>query len=118
MYIFSLLPTSRDLVRLQYVSRKIKSINETSTLWKNFLWPWYDSREERSVNEVLKACGTHIKRLTFPGVSRGMAPSTAIQLVQHCCNVTEITLGTCLLNGDEVQKVVEILQVGRTCIKV
>ena len=108
VYIFSFLPTSRDIVRLRYVSRKIRSISETSTLWKNFLWPWYDSREERSVNEVLKACGTHIKRLTFPGVSRGMAPSTAIKLVQHCCNVTEITLGTCLLNGDEVQKVVEM----------
>ena len=108
VYIFSLLPTSRDLVRLQYMSRKIRSISETSTLWKNFLWSWYDSREERNVNEVLKACRAHIKRLTFPGDSRGMAPSTAIQLVQHCCNVTEITLGTCLLNGDEVQKVVEM----------
>ena len=108
VYIFTLLPTSRDLVRLRYVSRKIRSISETSTLWQNFLWPWYDSCEERGVNEVLKVCGTHIKRLTFPGVSRGMAPSTAIQLVQHCCNVTEITLDTCLLNGDEVQKVVEM----------
>ena len=107
VYIFSLFSTSRDLVRLRYVSRKIRSISETSTLWKNFLWPWYDSREERSVNEVLKACGTHIKRLTFPGVSRGMASPTAIQLVQHCCNVTEITLGICL-NGDEIQKVVEM----------
>ena len=60
------------------------------------------------MNEVLKACGTHIKRLTFPGFSKGMAPSTAIQLVQHCCNVTEITLDTCLLNVNEVQKVVEM----------
>ena len=108
VYIFSLLPTSRDIVSLRYVSRKIRSISETSTLWKNFLWPWYDSHEERSVNEVLKACGTHIKRLNFPGVSRGIAPSTAIQFLQHCCNVTEINLGTCLLNGNEVQKVVEM----------
>ena len=111
VYIFSLLPTSRDIVRLRYVSRKIRSISETSILWKNFLWPWYDSREERSVNEVLKTCGTHIKRLNFPsnflGVSKGMAPSTAIQLLQHCCNVTEITLDTCL-NVNEVQKVVEM----------
>ena len=106
LYIMSLLPTSRDIVRLRYVSRKIRSISETSTLWKNFLWPWYDSREERSVNEVLKACGTHIKRLTFPGVfSAGMAPLTAMEFLQHCCNVTEITLDT-YLNEDEVQKVV------------
>ena len=59
------------------------------------------------MNEVLKTCGTHIKRLTFPDVSRSMAASTAIEFLQHCCNVTEINLGTCLLNGDEVQKVVE-----------
>ena len=108
VYIFSLLPTSRDIVRLRYVSRKIRSISETSTLWKNFLWPWYDSREEKSVNEVLKACGTHTKRLNFPaGVSRGMAPSTVIEFLQHCCNVTEITLDTSL-NVNEVQKVVEM----------
>ena len=108
VYIFSLLPTSHDIVRLRYVSRKMRSISKTSTLWKNFLWPWYDSREERSVYEVLKACGTHIKRLTFPAcVFKGMAPSTAIQLVQHCCNVTEINLDTCL-NVNEVQKVVEM----------
>ena len=107
VYIFSFLPTSRDLVRLRYVSRKIRSISETSTLWKNFLWPWYDSCEEKSVYEVLKVCGTHIKRLTFPVVSRGMASSTAMKFLQHCCNVTEITLDTCL-NGNEVQKVVEM----------
>ena len=76
-YIFSLLPMSRDIVRLRYVSCKIRSISKTSTLRKNFLLPWYDSREERSVNEVLKACGTHIKWLTFSVVSRGMASSTS-----------------------------------------
>ena len=107
VYIFSLLPTSRDIVRLRYVSRKIRSISKTSALWKNFLWPWYDSREERSVNEVLKVCGTHIKRLTFPGVSRGMALLTAMKFLQQCCNVTEINLDTCL-NVNGVQKVVEM----------
>ena len=112
VYIFSLLPTSRDIVRLRYVSRKIRSISETSTLWKNFLWPRYDSREERSVNEVLKVCGTHIKRLTFSGVfiagkTEGIASSTAMEFLQHCCNVTEIKLDTCL-NVNEVQKVVKM----------
>ena len=61
VYIFSLLPTSRDIVRLRYVSRKMRNVSATSSLWRNFLWPWYDRREERSVNDVLKKCGTHIK---------------------------------------------------------
>ena len=60
VYIFSLLPTSCDIIRLRYVSHKMRSISETSSLWGNFLWPWYDRREERSVNDVLKKCGSHI----------------------------------------------------------
>ena len=32
VYIFSLLPTSRDIVSLRYVSRKIRSISETSRI--------------------------------------------------------------------------------------
>ena len=59
VYIFSLLPTSRDIVRLGYVSRKMRSISETSSLWRNFLWPWYDRREGRSVNAVLKIVCCH-----------------------------------------------------------
>ena len=36
-----------------------------------------------------------------------MAPSTAMEFLQHCCNVTEIAFDTCL-NVNEVQKVVEM----------
>ena len=68
VYIFSFLPTSRDLVRLRCVSRKIRSISEVPSLWNTFLWPWYDKREERSVNDVLKVCGTHVNQLIFPDV--------------------------------------------------
>ena len=53
VYIFSLLPMSRDIVRLQYVSLKMRSISETSSLWSNFLWPWYDRCEEKSVNKTV-----------------------------------------------------------------
>ena len=139
VYIFSFLPTSRDLVRLRFVSRKIRSISEVPSLWNTFLWPWYDKREERSVNDVLKVCGTYVNQLIFPDVigcvrtsvqchewgdlacglyvSRThiqevieklsvMAPSTAMKMLRHCCNVTKVTLGICL-NGDEVKEIVE-----------
>ena len=142
--IFSFLP-SRDIVRLRYVSRKIKSISEIPSLWNTFLWPWYDQREERSLNGVLEVCGTHINRLVFPNVVsclrtcrqchewgfewgdltgydlwisgrhvKGLrrncftvSSSTAMKMLRHCCNVTEVTLGFCGLNGDEVKEIVE-----------
>ena len=36
VYIFSLLPTLSDIVRLRYVSCKMRSVNKTSSLWRNF----------------------------------------------------------------------------------
>ena len=145
VYIFSFLPTSSDIVRLRYVSRKMKSISEIPSLWNNLLWPWYDQREERSLNGALEVCGTHINRIVLPdfvscvrsclrfrewgpewdhlGVEHNIwinrrnmkdfrrmcfsiPPSTAMKMLRHCCNVTEVTLGICL-NGDEVKEIVE-----------
>ena len=83
VYIFSMF-TSRDIVRLRYVSRKMRSISETSSLWRNFLWPWYDRHEERSVNNVLKKCGTHIKQLAFPGNPDCICHH---QQLWECCNI-------------------------------
>ena len=37
VYIFSFLPTTRDIVKLRYVSLKIRSISETPSLWNNVL---------------------------------------------------------------------------------
>ena len=72
------------------------------------MWHWYDRREERSVNDVLKMCGTHIQQLVFPGNPGCISSSTAVEMVQHCCNVTKISLATCL-SGDDVWKVVELI---------
>ena len=36
-----------------------------------------------------------------------MSPSTAVGMLQHCCNVTKVSLETCL-SGDDVQKVAEL----------
>ena len=84
VYIFSLLPMSRDIVRLRYVSRKMRSISEASSLWRNFMWHWYDRLEKRSVNDMLKMCGSYIKHLTFPGNFGCVSPSTAVEMLQHC----------------------------------
>ena len=36
-----------------------------------------------------------------------MSPSTAVGMLQHCCNVTKVSLGTCL-SGDDVWRVAEL----------
>ena len=84
-YIFSLLPMSRDIVSLRYVSHKMRSVSEASSLWRNFMWSWYDRREERSVNDLLKMslCGTHIQQLAFPDNLSCISPSTAVEMVQQ-----------------------------------
>ena len=66
VYIISFLPTVRDKVKLRYVSRRLRVVSETPSLWRKFVWPCYDRREERCVMNVLKACGVHIKILVFP----------------------------------------------------
>ena len=116
------------------MSLKIRSISETPSLWNNVLWPWYDKREEKSLNAALEVCGTHVHRLVVPDIVSCclqchecdnlpscyfsglhmevreeifiMEPSVAMNMLRCCCNVTEITLGICL-NGDEVKEIVE-----------
>ena len=34
------IPTSHDIVRLRYVSRKIKSISKVASPWNKLVWPW------------------------------------------------------------------------------
>jgi len=62
--IISFLSSQCDRVKLRYVSRWLRCVvNGTPSLWKEFVWPYYDSLEESSVKEVLKVCGQHIKTL-------------------------------------------------------
>jgi len=51
----------REKVQLRYVSQTRQVVSETPSLWSEFVWALYDSREERSVMKVLKACGDYIK---------------------------------------------------------
>jgi len=67
VYIISFLSSLRDRVKLRYVSRWLRCVTEgTPSLWKEFVWPYYDSGEECSMKEVLKVCGQNIKVLSFP----------------------------------------------------
>ena len=66
VYIISLLTITRDKVKLRCVSRKFRSVCNTPSLWRTFIWPNFDIREENCVRNVLKSCGQFINRLSFP----------------------------------------------------
>jgi len=89
VYIISLLPTIRDKVKLRYVSRRLRDVSETPSLWREFVWPLFDKREERSVMGVFKDCGEYIKRLVFPDHVTTLALN---EMLIHCNNVTQLSL--------------------------
>ncbi|XP_065918127.1 uncharacterized protein [Dysidea avara] len=88
VYIISFLPI-RDKVKLRNVSWRLRVVGETPSLWRQFLWPLYDRREEHSVMSVLKDCGEYIKQLVFPD---HVIASTLIKMLSFCDNVTELSL--------------------------
>jgi len=93
VYIISFVPTTRDRTKLRYVSRRLRSVSETPSLWREFEWPYYNTGNERSVTDVLQVCGKQIKRLDFP---HHVIPNL-FSVVPHCSNVVELSLPTAKL---------------------
>ena len=107
--IMSFLP-ARDKVKLRYVSRKLLSISETPSLWHEFVWPDCNFREEKSLHTVMKACGVHIRRLSFPRrliqprippnvfslpivAQKMVRMSEMAKILQYCRSLTHLSLG-------------------------
>ena len=102
VYILSFLKITRDLVKLWYISRRFRSVCETSSLWRDFIWPHFDSREGRCLKSVLRSCGQYIRRLSFP---RHVMPSKLISMLQHCSNVS---LPMNKLTPDQLRKILQL----------
>ena len=103
VYIVSFLSSLRDRVKLRYVSRWLRCvIEETPSLWKEFVWPYYDSRDECSVKEVLKVCGEHVKVLSFPS---SRVPSL-VEMLQYCSNVQHLSLPSTKLVPEQLRKAI------------
>ena len=64
--ILSFLPEIRDRIKLRCVSRKLRSISETPSLWRDFVWADYYRGDEKRLCNIVKVCGVHIRRLSFP----------------------------------------------------
>ena len=90
VYILSFL-TARDKVEFRRVSRRLRSVCETPSLWREFVWPYYHTGDDICVYNVLKVCGQHVKRLSFP---HHVTLSKLLTMLAYCSNVIELSLPT------------------------
>jgi len=104
VYILSFL-TSRDIFKLRCVSRKLRSVSETPSLWRECVWPLLTVSEERCVDNVLKACGQYVKRLCLP--DHAPTPAKMIRLLQHCKDLKELCIPTWQVSFDKLEKAMQ-----------
>ena len=88
----------RDKTKLLYVSRRLRSVMETPSLWREFVWPYYHTGDEGYVNNVLKLCGQHVKRLSF--LDHKTPPSRLVTVMGYCNNLIELSLPTTKLDSE------------------
>ena len=98
------LPDTHDRVKFRYVSRRLRSISEIPSLLYGFVWPDCYWHEERCLYNVMKDCGVHIRRLSFPQqlIHPRRLPNTESQaipklmqmaeMLQFCSNLTHLSL--------------------------
>jgi len=103
VYIISFVTCTRDKVKLRYVSQRLRIAAETPSLWREFIWPHYDFREEHPINIVLQLCGSHMKRLSFPDM---VIP---VESLQHCDNLLQLSLPSVKLSLDQIKTMIQYM---------
>ena len=103
VYIISFVTSSRDRVKLCYVSQRLRAV-ETPSLWREFTWPNFDFREEQSIMNVLKSCGRHVIRLSFPNL---VIP---VESLHHCGNVLRLSLPSVKLSLYQLRTVMQCMK--------
>ena len=105
VYIFSFLTINvHDIVKLRCVSRTLRSACEIPSLWREFIWPRLDIREEGGVKSVLKSYGQNVQRLSFP--DHVPTPAKLTALLQHCINLVELCIPTRKLSPNQLKKII------------
>ena len=102
--IMLLLPETLDRIRLRYVSRRLRSLSETPSVWRDLVWPDCNHREQNRLCNVLKICGIHIRRLSFP--LHVIGPLTLPDIVKSTVTEDNQTI----LNLVGMSEVLKILQ--------
>ena len=88
VYIMSFL-VILDRIRFRYVSRRLRYVSEVAVLWSEFVWPYFESRDDHWVSSTLKTCGEHVRQLIFP---INMPSAKLVWLTENCVNVTQLCL--------------------------
>ena len=100
--------TTRDKAKIRNVSQRLRSVvDETPSLWKEFMWPCYHNGDEGCVNNVLKVCGEYVQHLSFS--HRHVTPSKLVKMLEYCSNVIELNLPTTKLDPEQLGKVVKLM---------
>ena len=86
VYICSFLSV-RDVVKIRCVSKILRYVGETPSLWKTFIWSIYPPRDGDLLEHVLKMFGQHIRQFHFADV-----PLSKLELLRFCKNVTHLSL--------------------------
>ena len=108
VFIISFLACARDLVKLRYVSKRIRYVCETPSLWRKIVWKRFEVREVCGIKEVFKECGIYIKKLLF--TDHVTVPSTKLAtIVRYCLNLVELRLST-MLNNKEVKRAISPME--------
>jgi len=101
VYIISYILPVCERVKLRYVSRRLKQVIEgTPTLWKEFVWPYYDSCDKCILKEILTVCGQHIKVASFP------YSKIPVEMLQYCSNVQHLSLPSIKLDPEQLKKII------------
>ena len=104
VYIILFIDT-RDRVKLRYVSRRLRSVCEIPSLWREFIWPYLGVHEKHCVKSVLKSCGRFIEQLSFPN---HVMPS--MSALRYCTNLVELSLPKTELSPDELEMAIEPME--------
>ena len=101
--------SSRDVVKLRYVSKSLRVFTEVPSLWRKFV---YRRSEKISVIKVLKVFGIHIRRLSLTNYDDQLPPNLYCGLMLNTCtNVINLTLLTQVpLNKDKLEKILQHLK--------
>ena len=104
--ILSYLPT-RDKFMARYISQRFRAATEIPSLWKDFVWPDYEPRHVRNLNEILKAYGEHVRQIVFPA---HMTPASILEMARSCAKVTHLSFPrNTLLTLDDLKEIVNIM---------
>ena len=81
LHILQFLTEARDRAKVLDVSRRLRSITETPSLWREFKWSYYNYHEKDHLLRLMKKFGKHIERLSFP--QHVMLSRPAVKNVPH-----------------------------------